>query len=302
MERPPLSVVIGVHDAESVIAECLGALQPQAIAAGAEIIVADSSTDRTPQIVAREFPEARLLHFDQPLTLPELRGRGIAAAKGDVVAIIDAYSIVGEAWVRETLRAHADHVHPVIGGSVDLHEACRGSLLAWAVYLNEYGMFMPPVPYGEFWILPGSNIAYKRGALFDGRGPRFTVFWKTFANESLESSGAGLLLVPGMAVRLRKPIPFGDFLRTRLDHGRCYGGMRTADATTAVRAARAASCVLVPFVLQYRWTRAYLAKRRHVGVFMVTLPLQLLLFGAWAAGECVGYVLGQGRSCARLFY
>ena len=297
-----LSVVIGVHNAASVIAECLTALQQQRGAGDIEIIVSDSSTDGTTDIVQRDFPDVRLLHVDTPLGLPQLRGKGIAAASGDVIAIVDAYSIVDEAWAVETLRAHATHPHLVIGGSVDLHDACRRSIAAWAVYLNEYGMFMPPVPYGETWILPGSNIAYKRRALFDSEGPRFAVFWKTFANWGFESEGHPLLLVPGMRVRLRKPIPFADFLRTRIDHGRCFAGMRVAGASASTRLLRALSVPLVPFVLQYRWTRAYLAKRRHLGIFGLTLPLQLVLFASWAAGELVGYLRGPGSACSRLYY
>lgn len=300
---PRLSVVIGVHDADSVIAECLAALETQPDRAAAEIIVADSSTDGTPEIVRRQFPGVRLLHSDAPLTLPQLRGRGIAAARGDVVAIIDAYSIVDRDWMRATLEAHDTHPHVVIGGPVDLHESVRESIAAWAMFINEYGMFMPPVTPGETWILPGSNITYKRRALFDTDGtPRFDEFWKTFANHDLEASGQALLLVPDMGVRLRKPIPFAGFLRSRIDHGRCFGGMRVASRPRIERLARAASCLLVPFVLQYRWGRVYWRKGRHRGVFLLTLPIQLLLFGTWAIGECVGYLRGPGRSCRRLFY
>jgi hypothetical protein len=235
--------------------------------------------------------------------LAQLRGKGIAVAAGAVIAIIDPYSIVNDGWVEETVKAHETHPHAVIGGSVDLHEASRRSLSAWTLYINEYGMFMPPVPYGETWILPGSNIAYKRASLFDEQGqPRFAAFWKTFANWDLEASGKPLLLVPKMAVRLRKPIPLFDYLRTRLDHGRCFGGMRVGSGSAAERLMRALSCPLIPFVLLYRWGRSYVAKGHRLDMFVLTLPLQLLLFGMWAAGEFVGYVRGPGRSCARLYY
>lgn len=301
--RPRLSIVVGVHNAASVIAECLAALERQEGREQAEIIVSDSSTDSTPGIVRRDFPSVHLLHEDAPLTLPQLRGKGIAAARGDIIAIVDAYSIVDERWILETLRAHDTNPHVMIGGSADLHQACRGSVSAWAIYINEYGMFMPPVSTGETWILPGSNIAYKRHALFDEQErPRFDVFWKTFANWELEASGPPPLLVPGMAVRVRKPIPFFDFLRTRLDHGRCFGGMRVASRPISERLVRAASCPLVPFVLLYRWSAAYVAKGRRLDMFLLTLPMQALLFSAWAVGEFVGYLRGPGRACSRLFY
>lgn len=303
MSRPRLSVVIGVHDAASVIAECLEALERQEGRELAEIIVADSSTDATPRIVRERFPRVTLIHVDEPLGLPQLRGKAIAAAAGDIIAIIDPYSIVDAGWMRATIEAHETNRHAVVGGSVDLHEACRRSLAQWTLYINEYGMFMPPIPSGENWILPGSNIAYKRAALFDASNrPRFAVFWKTFANWELEASGEPLLLVPAMRVRLRKPVPLFDYLRTRIDHGRCFGGMRVASQPTGVRLARAATCPLIPFVLLYRWGRAYVVKGHRLDIFILTLPLQLLLFGSWAVGECIGYLRGPGRSCGRLFY
>jgi glycosyltransferase involved in cell wall biosynthesis len=302
MLTPRLSIVIGVHNAASVIAECLTALEQQKDRDAAEIIVADSSSDETPEIVAR-FPAVRLLHVAAPLTLPQLRGKGIAAARGDIIAIIDPYSIVDADWIVGTLAAHTSHPHAVIGGSVDLHDASRRSLSAWTIYINEYGMFMPPVLHGETWILPGSNIAYKRHALFDEQNrPRFDVFWKTFANWDLEASGEPLLLVRGMGVRLRKPIPFWDFFSTRIDHGRCFGGMRVITSPIHVRVLRAASCPLIPFVLLWRWGRAYVVKGHRLDMFLLTLPLQLLLFGMWAVGEFMGYLRGPGRACTRLFY
>jgi glycosyltransferase involved in cell wall biosynthesis len=301
-QAPRLSIVIAVNDAASVIGECLSALERQEGRALVEIIVSDSSTDDTPRIVRERFPSVQLLHSDRPLSLPDLRGKGIAIARGEVIAIIDAYSIVDDGWVVKTLAAHDTHPHVVIGGSVDIHEACR-SLAGWTIYINEYGMFMPPVRYGETWILPGSNIAYKRRALFDEGGrARFETFWKTFANWDLEAAGQPLLLVPGMGVRLRKPIPFFDYLRTRIDHGRCFGGMRVASRPMGERIVRAAACPLVPFVLLFRWGREYVRKGRRLDMFVLTLPLQLLLFGAWAVGEFVGSLRGPGRACTRLFY
>jgi glycosyltransferase involved in cell wall biosynthesis len=299
--HPLLSVVIAAHDAAAAMGACLAALERQAGAIRFEVIVADSSTDDTPDIVRRRFPRVRLLHFDRPLTVPELRGRGIAAASGEIIAILDPYSVADERWAAEVIAAHAERPHLVIGGAVDLHHDCRG-FLDWALYINEYGMFMPPVPRGETWILPGSNIAYKRRALFDGGEPRFPVFWKTFTNWELEGASHGLWLEPRILVHLRKPIPFTDYLRTRRLHGRCFAGMRVEARPSLERWGRAATCPAVPFVLLYRWGRSYVSKGRQLSKFVLTLPLQIVLFGYWAVGEFQGYLRGPGGSCRQLFY
>jgi hypothetical protein len=295
-----LSVVIASHNAETVIAACLGALETQA--AGLDVIVADSSTDATPAIVRSAFPWVQLLHVDEPWALPALRGAAIARARGALVAILDPYSIAAADWAEQVIRAHASRPNAVIGGSVDLAGADSCSWSAWATYLHEYGLFMPPIARGETWIVPGSNVSYKRAALFDGARPRYPVFWKTFVNWEIERGGSPLWLDPNVRVALNKPIPFGDFLSTRFAHGRCFGGMRVQDAPAHLKAWRAASTVLVPVVQLWRWTRGFWSKRRRRTRFLMTLPAQAVLFSMWACGEALGYVRGSGRSCDRLYY
>jgi hypothetical protein len=302
MSPPRLSVVIAARNAGPVIGECLAALRAQRESERAEVIVADCSTDGTGELVRDRLPGARLLHFDEVLTVPELRGRGIAAATGEIIAILDPFSIADEDWHSEVLRAHEQRPNLVIGGAVDLHPALQGSLLAWAAYINEYGMFMPPVAPGEVDIVPGSNVSYKRQALFDGPRPRYPVFWKTFANWEAEAGGSRPWLTPRVVVKLRKPVPFLDFLRTRYDHGRCFAGMRVAEAARGEKLRRALTAPLLPGVLQWRWSRVYWAKRRRRRPFLLTLPLQIALFSVWAWGELRGYLGGPGRCCARLFY
>jgi hypothetical protein len=93
-----------------------------------------------------------------------------------------------------------------------------------------------------------------------------------------------------------------DFLASRFDHGRCFAGMRDVRWSWPERLLRAATAPLLPFVMSWRWGRVIWAKRRNRGKLIATLPLQLLLFGVWAAGESCGYLRGTGRSCRRLFY
>lgn len=294
-----VSVVIGVHNARLSIETCLSALQQGLEGHDAEVIVADSSTDGTDQLVAELFPQMRLLHFADPLTLPELRGRGIAEATGEIIAILDPYSVVRGGWLSALQTAHTKRDNLIIGGAVGLYEESWSS---WTLFINEYGMFMPPVPAGETDILPGSNISYKRQLLFDGEQAKYPVFWKTFANWEAEAAGSPLWLEPNMIVDLYKPIPLFDFWRTRFWHGRCFAGKRVADASLSTRLLRVLTTPLVPFILLGRWGKKYWAKGRHRDKFVLTLPLQLLLFGQWALGEFVGYLFGPGRSCKKLYY
>lgn len=302
LESCRLSVVIASYNAATTIAPCLRALETQSAPVIDEIIVADSSSDGTDQIVRQQFPYVTLLHFSEPLTLPQLRAKGIAVTRGEIIAIVDPYSIADRQWAQQLLRAHRARPNWVIGGTVELHEAERQGVLAWAQYINEYGMFMPPLAEGPIEILPGSNISYKRAALFTHGKFEQDEFWKTFVNWNAEAAGSALWLAPDVRVHLWKPIPFLDFWRTRYDHGRCFAGMRVAGASGAGRMLRAASTMLLPYLFIWRWGRRYWAKKRYRAKFVLTLPLQWLLFGNWALGEFVGYLRGVGKSCQKLFY
>lgn len=297
-----LSVVIASHDAEAVIDTCLSALETQCRTPNTEVIVADSSTDGTAAAIRTRFPWVRLLHFDAPLATPHLRGHGIASSRGEVVAILDPFSVAAPDWAERVCAAHAAVPNLAIGGAVGLHRPQTRSWSDWTIYFNEYGLFMPPIQRGPTWIVPGSNVAYKRVALFDGLVPRYPVFWKTFVNWDIEKSGSPLWLADDVVVELNKPIPFSDFLESRYLHGCCFGGMRLAGAGPGTRGLRAASTAAVPLLLAARWTRGFWPKRRHRIRFMLTLPGQLVLFAVWAAGEAWGYLRGPGRSCEHLFY
>lgn len=302
MTATRLSVVIAAHDAAAPLDRCLQALEAQPERADAEIIVAESSSDGTRDVV-RKYPSVRLLSLPRSATLPELRGQAIAAASGGIIAILDPYSIAAGDWMRQVLRAHERQPNLAIGGAVELHDADQQSFWTWATYINEYGLFMPPVAAGEADILPGSNVSYKRAALFDGAGrPKYPVFWKTFVNWELVAGGSPLWLAPSIVVSLDKPIPFRDFVRTRYHHGRCFAGMRSAVGGGGARWWRALSVPLLPPLLLWRWGRAYLRKGRYPGKLAFSAPVQLLLFSSWAWGECAGYCRGTGSSCRELFY
>lgn len=299
--NPTLSVVIATHNARATIADCLKALQHQPGREAVEVIVADSSTDGTDAIIRDQFPDVTLLRFSEPLTVPQLRGRAMSRATAEVVAVIDPFSLVDARWLPELLEAHRTQPNLVIGGAVELDGADTHGLAGWTLYFWEYGRFMLPLEIGPAEILPGSNISYKREALGSTDQLRDHGFWKTFVNWMVEEQDA-LWLAPAVVVRLRKPVPFVDFLRTRFDHGRCFAGMRSADASLVERLLRAITAPLLPGLFWWRTFRACWPKRRYRTQFVLTTPAQILLSANWARGEFWGYLCGCGSSCARLFY
>lgn len=242
------------------------------------------------------------LSFEAPTALHVLRAAALQQATGEIIAILDPYSIPAPDWLAMLQSAHRSQSNQAIGGPVDLDDAEKRGLLDWAVYINEYGMFLPPMEKQAMELLPGCNVSYKRTALFEGAAPRSPELWKTFVNDRLRELGEDLLIEPGMIVALDKTVDFGDYLYRRYDHGRCYGAMSSREMSIVARLLRVVAAPVLPFLLLARWSRRYWLRGRFRGRLIATLPLQLLMFGWWIAGETVGRLFGAGRSCSRLYY
>ena len=295
------SIIVAGNGDHPPWSRCLEALRPQ-LGPDIEVLAAMGAAPRAAETVARILPSARIVSHPRPEPLQALRAEALAQARGEVIAFLDCFSIVEPGWLAALLDAHRRRPNLAIGGSVELADAASASLGRWATYINEYGLFMPPLEAGERPLLPGCNLSYKRQALFDGDRPRTREFWKTFVNERLRQGGSGLWVEPAAVVRLDKPVSFVDYGLTRLDHGCCYGAMRGRHMPTLERAARALATPILPAVLLARWAAVYWATGRRRYKLLLTSPLQALLFGCWALGEGVGYAFGAGDSCRRLFY
>lgn len=100
-----ISVVIPAHNEEAFIGKCLESVVRAAERAKPDaveiIVVANRCTDRTAD-VARDYG-ARVLVNDEKC-IAAVRNMGVRAAKGEVVATIDADSVMSEDALREAVR------------------------------------------------------------------------------------------------------------------------------------------------------------------------------------------------------
>lgn len=296
-----LSVIVAGNGPGTPIKRCLESLLAQADRE-VQLIVAFGGHQALAEELAGYASRIEMIHLPAPAGLHVLRAAALLQATGEVIAILDPYSIPANDWVAAVRETHRAHANQAIGGPVDLDGAAKRGLLDWALYINEYGMFLPPMDEQGMELLPGCNVSYKRSALFEDNAPRSPELWKTFVNDRLLELGETLLIEPKMVVGLDKSIAFSEYLLRRFDHGRCYGAMSSAELTLVARGLRVAAAPLLPFVLLARWSRRFWARGRYRDKLIATLPLQLLMFGWWIAGETVGRVFGAGDSCNRLYY
>lgn len=105
---PKLAFVVPAYNEEALIGGCLQAIVTQIAASGcaAEVVVVNNaSTDRTGEI-ARSFPTVTVV--DEPKKgLVNARHAGLSASTAELVANVDADTLLPEGWI-EAVLAHFD--------------------------------------------------------------------------------------------------------------------------------------------------------------------------------------------------
>ena len=157
-----VSVIIPSVNGLPGIDECLTALERQRTHVEFEIIVANRCKDGTAEHIERQFPRIKLLHFDEPVGIPELRARAMDRATGEIIAVTEDHCIAGDDWISEIVTA-LDQGYMVVGGAIE--NGMTDRILDWSAFLCEYSAAMPPVPSGEVDGVPGNNAAYRREVL-----------------------------------------------------------------------------------------------------------------------------------------
>lgn len=297
-KSPKLSIVIASLNGRPYIDACLASLAQQNGNIAAEVIVADCAGASVTGFVRAEYPEVRLIAFDERKSVPELRSAGILASRGEVVVITEDHCLATEGWYEALVRAHQAHPDPAIGGAVD--NAAIERIVDWAVYFCEYSNFISPVPHGVVHDLPGPNVSYKRAALDTMRDMVERGYWETFLHQRLESAGHQLWSDPSIVVLHKKHFRFRDFLSERFHYGRWFAGTRNEFSGPLRRLFYLVFSPLLPPLIISRIARRVLGRRRHYDAFVKALPLILVFMVAWATGEFVGHLLGPGQSVRKL--
>jgi glycosyltransferase involved in cell wall biosynthesis len=291
---PPLSVVIPSVNGMSYLDQCLAALERNA--PEAEVLVADSTGEDTRKAVAERFPGVKLLTFEEPKTVPELRAAGIAAARAPYVAVIEDHCLAPEGWSRRLVDRHGEG-RPVVGGGV--RNVVDRRIRDWAGFFMEYSEHMDPFPTGPTDSLTGVNVSYDRHAievmddlLRQGR-------WETWLHPHLMASGVELYADGGATVDHAMDFGFRDFVTNRYHYSRSHAGMRNAELGWKRFAYAAATPALIPMIYS-RIARNVMRKKRHRVRFVAATPLILVYLVVWAAGESVGYAFGGGQSLLKV--
>ena len=228
--------------------------------------------------------------------MPQLRAVGMAATRGDIVALTEDHCVAEEGWLRSLVEAHVAGGE-VVGGAMD--NARCASTVDWGAFFAEYGFFAegaeaaasdgtagtPP--------LTGANVSYAR-RLVNGvveRARRGE--WENVIHDELASSGRTMEFLESAAISHNRSWGIAEFCVDRFRHGRDYARRRADDAPGRRRWLWLAGSPILPAILAVRIGRS--VPDRHRGAFLRSLPFTLLFLAAWSVGEAAGYLAGPVR-------
>ena len=294
MTAPALSVVVASVNGLPYLGDCLDALRDRA--PEAEVVVADWTDEDTRRRVREGWPGVRLLSFDAPTTIPELRAAGIAAARAPNVAVIEDHCVVAPEWAGALVSAHGEG-HDVVGGPIRNGRPER--LRDWAAFFCEYSEHIEPLPRGAVPSLAGMNVSYDRAALGAIEDLLAEGRWETWLHPRLVEAGFSFWCEPAAVVHHVKDFGVVEFLSQRWHYSRSHAGMRNAELGWRRIVYLGGSPLLVP-LMYARIARNVWSRGRHRLRFLAATPLVLAYVTVWAAGEAVGYALGGGRSLLRV--
>jgi hypothetical protein len=188
----------------------------------------------------------------------ELRAHGLAAARGEIIALLEDVGRPNPSWCARVVEAHQQA--------------------------------------GESLFVSDANVSYKGSALESVRPIWQRSFHEPEVNWALTSRGEKLALAPEVIVyQHRSNLRLGSALKERYIWGRSYAATRSS-LVGAKRLLYAVLTPVLPAILLFRITRNVTKKGRTTGAFIKALPLTALLTVIWSWGELIGYLTGSATN------
>ncbi|HET9531953.1 MAG TPA: glycosyltransferase [Blastocatellia bacterium] len=279
-------MIVPCYNSERTIRECLGGVVGQKTSVDFEVLVVDSSTDRTPSIVEKEFSSVRLIHLDRRAFAAEARNIGIRESAGDYCLMIDSDCVAREDLIERVVARHGEAEYAAVGGS--LRNGTPGSISGLIGYLIEFKEFMPCTPMRVEKSVPTANLAYRREALdrlgcFDEEmrlGEDILLNWK------ITSSGGQILFDPAIEVTHLNRTGWKEVLNYQIELGLYSARARRRGGLPGTFLLRFPGLtLLLPFARTYRaalWLARY--DRGLFRTFLLIWPLYFLAASFWAYG------------------
>lgn len=222
-ELPFVSIIVPVYNRGRDIGDCLDSLVAldYPVSSREIVVVDDGSRDGTARVAAQY--DVRVVTLPTNEGQSAARNRGVAAARGEIIAFIDSDCVAHPAWLRELIPYFQDSRTVLVGGYVA--PAFNESLL------DRYEEVKSPLCMGkeivagsgsesEFYV-PTCNLLVRKAAYLSVGGLRedqrvgedVDLCWK------LKEAGFRLLYVPKGTVRHKHRNRFAATFSRRFEYG-----------------------------------------------------------------------------------
>ena len=266
-------------------------MHPQAVAVGAEIIVAMGDPDATTPEAERLYPAVTWVQGKREDSVFQLRALALPRCRGEIIALTEDHVWVEADWCRAILDAHAQYPDAAaIGGVVE--NGATGSLRDWAGFFIVNGKFMRPIQNGVTdAISTQANVSYKRRLLPQSL-PEFGLV-PSILHYQLRERGAQFVASDRMVVHHAQQLTLSGHSAVHFHNARSTAGFLRIVAPESPWLA--GYVVLLPKMI-WRTLAVGLGKRRYRRELFMGVPLIVWLVCCHGAGELIGHFAGPGRS------
>ncbi len=108
-QAPLVSIIIPNWNGKAHLPTCLDALRRQTYAPIETIVVDNASTDGSQALIAADYPEVRLVELASNQGFAGAVNRGIEAARGEIIVLLNNDTEADPAWIAELVRALDEH-------------------------------------------------------------------------------------------------------------------------------------------------------------------------------------------------
>ena len=302
VEAGTLSVVMTIVDGGAALRRSLDALMRQQDPPPLEVIVPYDESVSDIETIRLDYANVRFVALGpidpvhsnasaagQHELYDRRRAAGLAAARGDLIAILEDRGVPRSDWARTVVRLHRQP-YGVIGGAIEFG---TGTLLNWAFYACDFGRYGLPIASGPASWVSDVNVSYKRKALVSVRDLWNDRFCEPIVHWALKKRGETLYMSGEMVVdHHRPPVTFAVLLPERFQWGRLFGHIRAMHMTWPARLAYIALWPVLPGLLFARHARTQYRKG-HFRRFITAAPAIALLLITWTTGEVWGVVTNR---------
>lgn len=290
---PDLSVIVIPLIGRDVLTHCLDRLPLGSV----ECIVVLRKAMGATTSWERRYPLVTFLSAADEL-VPVRRQCGIGAATGDIVALIEDTSWPDEGWCAAARSAFLEAQTAAAGGAVRIAATLpsRYQALGWC----EYGAFAPkPATQTDRLVrayrVPGNNMAFRRVELIEVMRGEHNGLLEGHVCDRLLDNGRRVVYQPRMSVTYAACDRHNAALATRLHHGRIYAAAQVRGRPWPWRLAHVAKAPFLPLVLTLRRMVSMAGSSRLPARLWVLFWIALME-SAWALGEAIGGLAGEGKS------